>query len=165
MGVYFSEKGATSQLRYVYLIFAQFLPATVVSVCLSSLHLPWKGSPTIFLMVRFVNGIFLSKVWVSEVFRPFFVLCVLLRVYGLVHMFSLNTIHSRHSAMHLIFHFFLVCAFSALPPKAFPDWLLPPNEIILNPPDDSLVTMAEMENSIFYFLMVRSKILASNADF
>ena len=30
MGVYFSEKGATSQLRSVYLI-AQLLPATVVS--------------------------------------------------------------------------------------------------------------------------------------
>ena len=31
MGVYFSEKGATSQLRYVYLIIVQFLPTTVVS--------------------------------------------------------------------------------------------------------------------------------------
>ena len=39
-------------------------------------------------------------------------LSVLLCVYGLVKMFNLNTIHIRHSAMHLIFHFFLVCAFS-----------------------------------------------------
>ena len=31
MGVYFLEKGATSQLRSVYLIIAQFLPAIVVS--------------------------------------------------------------------------------------------------------------------------------------
>ena len=30
MGVYFFEKGATSQLLSVYLIIAQFFPATVV---------------------------------------------------------------------------------------------------------------------------------------
>ena len=78
MGVYFSDKGATSQLRSVYLIFAQFLPATVVSAWLSSSHLPWKGSPTILLMVHFVDDIFLSDVWISELFRPLFVSCVLL---------------------------------------------------------------------------------------
>ena len=96
-------------------------------------------------MVRFVDDIFLSEVWISEVFRPLFVLWVLLFVYVLVQMFNINTIHIRHSATHLIFHFLLVCAFSAPPPKVFPDWVLTPNELIIDPPDDLSVTMAEME--------------------
>ena len=117
------------------------------------------------MMVRFVNGIFLSKVWISEVFRTLFVLCILLCVYGLVQMFNWNTIHSWHSVTHLISHFFLVYAFSARPPKAFPARMLPPNELMVDPPDDPLVTMAEMEAFILDLLMVNSKILASSADF
>ena len=151
MGVYFSKKGATSQLRSVYLIIFQFFPDTVVSAWLSSSHLLWKGSPTILLMVRFVNDIFLSEVWISEVFRPLFVSWVLLCVYGLVQMLNLNTIHSRNSATHLIFKFSLVCAFSARPPKAFPAWLLPSNELMVDPPDAPSVTMAEMESSILVY--------------
>ena len=98
-------------------------------------------------------------------FRPLFVPCVLLCAYGLVKMFNLNTIHSRHSATHLIFHFFLVFSLSARPPKAFPAWLFPPNEIMVDLPDDPLVNMAEMKASILDFLMVRSEIVASGADF
>ena len=105
MGVYFYEKGATSQLWYVYLIIVQFLPATVVSTWLSSSHLPWKGYPTILLMVRFVDDIFLSRFWISEVFRTLFFSCVLLCVHRLVQMFNLNTIHSRRSATHQMRHF------------------------------------------------------------
>ena len=67
--------------------------------------------------------------------------------------------------MHPIFHFFLVCAFSARPLKAMPAWLLPPNELIVDPPDDPLVTMAEMEASILDFLMVSSEIVASSTEF
>ena len=100
MGVYFSKKGATSQLRSVYLIIAYFLPATVVYAWLYSSHLLWKGSPIILRMVNFVDNIFLSEVWISEVLRPFFVWCVFLCVYELVQMFNLNTIHSRRSATH-----------------------------------------------------------------
>ena len=165
MGVCFSEKGATSQFRSVYLIIVRFLPAIDVSAWLSSSHLPWKGSPTIFLMVSFVDDLFLSKVWISEVFRPLFILCVLLWVYGLVQMLNLNTIHSRHYATQLIFQFFLVCAFSARPPKAFPSCTLPPNELMVDPPDDPLVTMDEMEASILDFLVFSSDIVASSADF
>ena len=80
-------------------------------------------------------------------------------------MFNLKTIHSRHYAKRLIFHFFLVCAFSARAPKAFPAWMLPPNEPMVDPPDDLLVTIAEMEAFILYFLIVRSEIVASSADF
>ena len=80
-------------------------------------------------------------------------------------MFNLNTIHSRHSATHLIFHFFLVYAFSARPLKAFSAWMFPPNELMVDPPDDPLVTMAEMEASILDLLMVSSEIVASSADF
>ena len=80
-------------------------------------------------------------------------------------MFNLCTIHSRHSATHLIFHFFLVCAFSTRPPKAFPSFLLTPNELMVDPPDDLLVTMAETEASILDFLVVSSKIVVSSADF
>ena len=165
MGVYFPEKVATSQLWSVYLIIVQLLPATVVSAWLSSLHLPWKGSPTILLMLRFVNDIFFSEVWISEVFRPLFVSCVLLCVYGLVQMFNLNNIHSRHSTTHIIFSFFLVCDFSALPPKEFPSWLLSTNELMVDPPDDLSITMAKMEASILDFLMIISKIVASSAEF
>ena len=154
MGVYFSEKGATSQLWSVYLIISQFLPAIVVSVWLSSLHLPWKGYPTILLMVRFVYDIFLSEVWISELFRPLFFSCVLLCVYGLVQMFNLNTIHARRSATHQMPHFFLICAFSVRLPKAFPAWIFPPNELMVDPPDDPSITMAEMEASISGFLDV-----------
>ena len=96
-------------------------------------------------MVRFVDDIFLSEVWISEVFLPLFVSCVLLGVYGLVQIFNLNTIHSRRSETHQMYHFFLICAFSVRPPKAFPAWLLPPNELIIDPLDDLSVTMAEME--------------------
>ena len=108
---------------------------------------------------------FLSGVWISEVFWPLCASCVLLCVYGLVQMFNLNTIHSRHSATHLRFHFFLACVFSERPLKAFPYGLLPPNEIRVDPPDDTSVTMAKMEGSILDFLMVISEILASSADF
>ena len=108
---------------------------------------------------------FLYAVWISEVFRTLFVLCVLLCAYGLVQMFNLNTIHIRHSVTHLIFHFLLVCAFSVRPPKAFPSWLLPPNDLMVDPPDDLLVTMVEMEASILDFLMVNSAIVDSSADF
>ena len=165
MGVYFSEKGANSQLQSVYLIIAQFFSDTVVSALLSILHLPWKGFPTILLMVCFVDDIFLSGVWIYEVFRPLFFLCVMLCVYVLVQMFNLKTIHSRHSAMHLLFHFFLICAFSARPLNAFPDWLLPPNELMVDLPDEPLVTMAEMEASILDLLMFIFKIVASSAEF
>ena len=164
MGVYFSEKGATSQLRSVYLI-AQLLPATVVSAWLSSSHLPWKGSPTILLMVRFVDELFLSEVWISEVLRPLFVSCVFLCVHGLVQMFNLNTIHSRRSATHKIPHLFLICAFSALPPKALPSWQFPPNKLMVDLPDDPSVTMAKIEGSIMDFLMFISEIVPSSVDF
>ena len=80
-------------------------------------------------------------------------------------MFNLNTIHSRHSATYLIFHFFLVCAFSARPPKEFPARVLPPNELMVEPPDDLLVAISEMEASILDFLMVNYDIVASSADF
>ena len=80
-------------------------------------------------------------------------------------MFNLNTIHSRHSATHQIFHFFFVCAFSGRPSKAFISWLLPPNELMVDPPNDPLVTMDEMENSILDFFMVSSEIVASSNDF
>ena len=165
MGVYFSEKGATSQLQSVYLIIAQFLPATVVSAWLSSSHLLWKGYPTNLLMVFFVDDIFLSKVWISEVFRSLFVSCVLLCVYGLVQMFHLNTIHSRRSATHQMPQFFVIFAFSAGPSKAFPAWLLTPNELMVDPPDDPSVTMAKMEAFILYFLMIGSEIVASRDGF
>ena len=141
------------------------MPATVVSAWLSSSHLSWKGSPTILLMVRFVDDIFLSEVWISEVFRPLFVSCVLLCVYGLVQMINLKTIHSRRSATHQIPHSFLICTFSDLPPKDFPAWLLPPNELMVDLPDYLLVTMAKTEASILDFLMFSSKIVASSADF
>ena len=150
---------------YFYLIIAQFLPATVVSVWLSSLHLLCKCSLTILLMVRFVDDIYFSEVWISEVFRPLFVSWVLLCVYGLVKIFNLNTIHSRNSVTHLIFNFLLVCNFFARPPKAFSTWLLPPNELMVDPLNDLLVTMAEMEASILNFLMVSSEIVASSAEF
>ena len=165
MGVYFYKKGAKSQLRSVFLITTKFLPTTVVSPQLSRLHLPWKGSPTILLMVRCVDDIFLSKVWISEVFRPLFVWCVLLCVYGLVQMFNLNTIHCRRSSTHPMLQFFLICAFSASPPKVFTSCLLPNNELMVDPPDDPSVTMAEMEVSIFDFLMFSSEIVASITDF
>ena len=80
-------------------------------------------------------------------------------------MFNLNTIHSRHSATHLILHFLLVYAFSAHIPKEFPAWILPPNELMVDPPDDLLVTIAEMEASILDFLMVSSEILSSSTNF
>ena len=67
--------------------------------------------------------------------------------------------------MHLRFHFFLACVFSERPLKAFPYVLFPPNEIRVDPPDDTSVTMAKMEGSILDFLMVISEILASSADF
>ena len=98
-------------------------------------------------------------------FRSLFVLCVLLCVYGLVQTFNLNTFHSRRSATHKMPHFFLICAFSSLPPKSLPDWLLPPNELMVDLPDDPLVTMAAMEASILGFLMFSSQIVASSADF
>ena len=116
------------------------------------------------LMVRFVYDIFLSKVWISKVFCPLFVSWVLLCVYGLVQLFNLNTIHSRRSATHQMPHFFLICSFSALPLKAFPAWLLPPNELIVDLPDDPSITMAEMEASILNFLMFSSEIVASSAE-
>ena len=106
MGVYFSDKGDTSKLQYVYLIIEQFLTATVVSAWLSSSHLPWKGTPTILLMVRFVDDIFLSEVGISEVFWPLFVSCVLLCVYGLLQLLKINIIHSRRSATQQMPHFF-----------------------------------------------------------
>ena len=87
-----------------------------------------------------------------------------LRVYGLVQIFNLNTIHSRRYATHQMPHFFLICAFSAQPPKAFLAWMLPPKEIMLDPPDDPLVTMDEMEASILDLLMVSSEIVTSSAD-
>ena len=62
-------------------------------------------------------------------------------------------------------HFFLICAFSARPPKAFPAWLLPLNELIFDPPDDLSVTIDEEEASILDFLMFSSEIAASSADF
>ena len=165
MGVYFPDEGSTSQLRSVYLIIDQFSPATGMYAWLSSLYLLWNGYPTVLLIVSFVDDIFLSGVWISEVFWPLFVSCVLLCVYGLIQMFNLKTIHSRHSATHQIFHFFLICALSARSPKASPAWFFPPNEIMVDPPDDPLVTMAEIEASILNFLMVRSDIVASSADF
>ena len=61
--------------------------------------------------------------------------------------------------------FFLICAFSARPPKELPAWLFPPNELMVDLPDDPLVTMAKMEASILDFLMVSSDIVASSADF
>ena len=116
-------------------------------------------------MVGFFNHIFLSEVCISKVLRPLFFLCVLLCVYGLVQMFNLNIIHSRRSATHQMPHFFLICAFSALPQKALPAWLLPPNELMVDLPDDPSVTMAKMEASILDFLMFSSEIVASSADF
>ena len=80
-------------------------------------------------------------------------------------MFNLNAIHSRHSVTRLIFHFFLVYAFSARPPKAFPTWMLPPNELMVDPPDEPSVNMAKIEASVLDLLMVSSKIVASSADF
>ena len=165
MGMYFSKKGATSQLRPVYLITAQLLLTTVLSAWNFSLHLPWNGYPTFLLIVRFADDIFLSEVWISEVFRPLFVLCFLLCVYGLVNMFNLNTIYSRRSATHEMPHFFLICAFYALPPKAFLAWMLPPNELMVDPPDDTSVTMDKTVASILDFLMFSSEILASSAEF
>ena len=79
-------------------------------------------------------------------------------------MFNLDTIHSRNSVMHLTFHSFLVCALFRSP-KAFPAWMFPPNELMVDPPDDSLVTMAKMKASILDFLMVISEIVVSSADF
>ena len=116
-------------------------------------------------MVLFINDIFLSEVLISEVLQHLFVSCVLLCVYGLVQMFNLNTIHSKHSTTHLIFNFSLVCALYARPPKAFPAWMLPPNELMVDPPVDLLVTMDEMEASILDLLIVSFKIVASSADF
>ena len=116
-------------------------------------------------MVRFVDDIFLSEVWISEVFRPLFVSCVLLGLYGLIQVPSLNTIHSRHYKTHQMPHFFWICAFSERPPKAFPAWLMPPNELMVDPPDDPLVTMAEIEAFVLDFYMVSSNIVASSADF
>ena len=66
---------------------------------------------------------------------------------------------------HQIIPFFLICAFSARPPKAFPAWMFHPNELMVDPPDDSLVTMDEMEASILDLLMVCSEIAASSAKF
>ena len=43
--------------------------------------------------------------------------------------------------------------------------MLPPNELMVDPPDDLLVTMAEIEASILDLLMVSSEIVASSADF
>ena len=43
--------------------------------------------------------------------------------------------------------------------------MLPPNELMIDPPDDPLVTMAEIEASILDFFMVSSEIVASSADF
>ena len=43
--------------------------------------------------------------------------------------------------------------------------MLPFNELMVDLPDDLLVTMAEMEASILDFLMVSSEIVASSADF
>ena len=116
-------------------------------------------------MVCFVDDVFLSGDSISELFQPLFVLCILLCMYGLVQMFNLNTIYSMHSVTHQMPHFFLICDFSALPPKEFPDWLLPPNDLMVDPPDDPLVTMAEMEASILDFLMFSLEIVASRADF
>ena len=67
--------------------------------------------------------------------------------------------------MHQMPHFFLICAFSARPQKAFTACMLPHNELMADPPGDPFVTMAEMEASIFDFLMFSSNIVASNADF
>ena len=127
MGVYFPEKGAASQLRSVYLIIEQLLTSTVVSAWLSILYLPWKGSPIILLMVRFVDDIFLSQVLISEVFRTLFVLCVLLYVYLLIQVFILNTIHSRHSTTQQISHFYYSVPSQYAPwshyhPGCFPQW-------------------------------------------
>ena len=112
-------------------------------------------------MVSFVDDIFLSEVCISEVFWPLFVSCVLLCVYELLQMLNLNTIHSRNSEMHLIFHFFLICAFYARHPKTFPVCLLTPNELMVDLPDDPSVTIAKMEASILDFLMFSSEIVAS----
>ena len=101
----------------------------------------------------------------SEVFRPLSASCVLLCVYILVHMFNLNTIHSRSSATHQMPQFFLICASSARPPMALPAWLLPPNELMADPPDYLSVTMAKMEASILDFLMIISEIVAYSTDF
>ena len=116
-------------------------------------------------MVSFVDDISLSKVWISEVFWTLFVLCVLLYVYRLLQMFNLNTIRSRRSTTHQMPQFFLICALSARPPKAFLAWLLLPNEIMVDFPDDPSVTMTKMEASILDFLMFSSKIVASSAGF
>ena len=117
------------------------------------------------LMVHFVNDIFLSEVWISEVLWSLFVSCVLVDVYGLVQIFNWITIHSRHSTTHEMTHFLLVCDFSALPTKELLAYLLPPNELMVNSPDDPSVTMAEMEDYILDFLIVSSEIVASSADF
>ena len=116
-------------------------------------------------MVRFVGDIFLSGVLISEVFGSLFVLYVLLCVYGLVLMLNLNTIHSRRSVMHQMLYLFLSCVFSVHPLKAFPAWMLPPNELMVDPPDYPSVTMAKMEASILDLLMVSSKIVASRLTF
>ena len=57
IGVYLSEKGATSQLLSVYRSTTQFFPATVVSSWLSISHLPWYGSLLIALTFRSVDDI------------------------------------------------------------------------------------------------------------
>ena len=76
-------------------------------------------------------------------------------------MFNLNNIHSRRFATH----FFLICDFSEQPLKAFPAWLLSPNELMVDLPGDPSVTMAEMEASILDFLIFIFEIVASSADF
>ena len=51
------------------------------------------------------------------------------------------------------------------PPKVFPSWLLPPNKLMVDPPDDPLVTMDKMKASILDFLMFSSEIVAYSAEF
>ena len=51
------------------------------------------------------------------------------------------------------------------PPKEFPSWLLPPNELMVDLPDYLSVTMAKMEASILDILMFSSEIVASSTEF
>ena len=60
--------------------------------------------------------------------------------------------------------FLNMCIISTPLPKELPAWLLPPNELMVDPHDDPSVTMAEMEAFVLDFLMFSSEIVASSAD-
>ena len=80
-------------------------------------------------------------------------------------MYNINTIHIRNSATHLTFHFFYSVPSLHASQKASPAWLFTFNELMVDPSDDPLVTMDEMEASILNLLVVSSEIVPSSADF